>query len=51
MKELGYGRGDSYAPDDPEGARRQQHLPDELVGRKWWRGGDPSADRKEPPGA
>ncbi len=36
MKEMGYGKGYAYAPDDPEGAEVQQHLPDELVGRKWW---------------
>jgi putative ATPase len=38
MKDLGYGAGYAYAHDDPEGARGQQHLPDELVGKKWWRG-------------
>ena len=37
MKDLGYGSGYAYAHDDPEGAKAQQHLPDELVGRKWWR--------------
>jgi len=37
MKDLGYGAGYAYAHDDPEGARAQQHLPDELQGRKWWR--------------
>ena len=36
MKGLGYGEGYAYAHDDPEGAKRQQHLPDELVGRSWW---------------
>jgi putative ATPase len=36
MKDLGYGKGYAYAHDDPEGARAQQHLPDELVGRTWW---------------
>ncbi len=36
MKDLGYGRGYAYAHDDPEGARDQQHLPDELVGRRWY---------------
>ena len=44
MKGLGYGEGYAYAHDDPAGARAQQHLPDELVGRVWWqapkRGGD-----------
>jgi putative ATPase len=38
MKELGYGKGYAYAHDDPEGAKAQQHLPDELVGKKWWPG-------------
>jgi len=37
MKDLGYGKGYAYAPDDPEGAAAQQHLPDELIGRTWWR--------------
>ena len=37
MKDLGYGAGYAYAHDDPEGASVQQHLPDELVGKKWWR--------------
>ena len=36
MKDLGYGKGYAYAHDDPQGAKDQQHLPDELVGRKWW---------------
>jgi putative ATPase len=36
MKDLGYGKGYAYAHDDPEGAKDQQHLPDELVGRKWY---------------
>ena len=36
MKGLGYGEGYAYAHDDPEGAKLQQHLPDELVGRSWW---------------
>jgi putative ATPase len=44
MKDLGYGAGYAYAHDDPEGAAAQQHLPDELVGRTWYRksgAGDP----------
>jgi putative ATPase len=41
MKELGYGAGYAYAHDDPAGAKGQQHLPDELVGKKWWRGAPP----------
>ncbi len=42
MKELGYGAGYAYAHDDPEAARTQQHLPDELVGKTWWRGPRPA---------
>ena len=37
MKDLGYGAGYAYAHDDPEAAKAQQHLPDELVGKTWWR--------------
>ncbi len=36
MKEIGYGSGYAYAHDDPEGAKQQQHLPDELVGRTFF---------------
>jgi putative ATPase len=36
MKDLGYGQGYAYAHDDPEGAAAQQHLPDELVGRRFF---------------
>ena len=36
MKELGYGSGYAYAHDDPDGAKQQQHLPDELVGRTFF---------------
>ncbi|HEV2106450.1 MAG TPA: replication-associated recombination protein A, partial [Candidatus Eisenbacteria bacterium] len=35
MKDLGYGRGYAYAHDDPQGAASQQHLPDDLVGRRF----------------
>ncbi len=42
MKDLGYGKGYAYAHDDPDAAKAQQHLPDELVGRRWWRGGEPA---------
>jgi putative ATPase len=30
MKDLDYGKGYAYAHDDPEGAKKQQHLPDEI---------------------
>ncbi|MEO5989844.1 MAG: replication-associated recombination protein A [Candidatus Eisenbacteria bacterium] len=36
MKELGYGSGYAYAPDDPKGAKDQQHLPDELLGKTFF---------------
>jgi putative ATPase len=36
MKDLGYGQDYAYAHDEPEAAKAQQHLPDELVGRTWW---------------
>ena len=45
MKDLGYGTGYAYAHDDPAGAAAQQHLPDELVGRRWY----PRPDDQEPP--
>ena len=46
MKDLGYGKDYAYAHDDPEGASAQQHLPDELVGRKWWPGVPGDATKK-----
>jgi putative ATPase len=36
MKELGYGKDYAYAHDDPAAAASQQHLPDELAGRKFY---------------
>ncbi len=36
MKDIGYGKGYKYFHDDPS-AKNQQHLPDELVGRKYCR--------------
>jgi len=36
MTDLGYGRGYAYAHDDPEAAKAQQHLPDELKGRTFY---------------
>jgi putative ATPase len=44
MKDLGYGKGYAYAHDDPEAAKDQQHLPDELAGKRWYpRGGGKSS--------
>jgi Recombination protein MgsA len=36
MKELGYGQGYRYAHDEEGGIADQQHLPDELVGRRYY---------------
>ena len=36
MKDLGYGKGYAFAHNDPAGAKDQQHLPDELLGRTWF---------------
>ena len=36
MKELGYHKGYKYAHDFPDSALEQQHLPDKLVGRKFY---------------
>ena len=36
MKELGYGRGYKYAHDEEGGIADQQHLPDELAGRRFY---------------
>ncbi len=39
MKELGYGKGYRYAHDEQGGIADQQHLPDELVGRRFYEPG------------
>jgi putative ATPase len=36
MKELGYGRGYRYAHDEQGGIADQQHLPDELAGKRFY---------------
>ena len=36
MRELDYGKGYRYAHDDTEGLVDQEHLPDELCGRKYY---------------
>jgi putative ATPase len=36
MKDLGYGREYRYAHDEPGGVADQQHLPDELAGRRFY---------------
>jgi putative ATPase len=39
MREMGYGRGYQYAHDYPEGRVAQQHLPDILSARQYYRPG------------
>jgi len=39
MKEVGYGRGYSYAPDTAEGIAGLQTLPDAVAGTRFWRPG------------
>ncbi|MBI1799726.1 MAG: replication-associated recombination protein A [Candidatus Eisenbacteria bacterium] len=36
MKDLGYGQGYRYAHDEPGAVADQQHLPDELIGRRFY---------------
>ena len=36
MRQLDYGRGYQYAHDDAEGLVEQEHLPDELSGKKYY---------------
>src|SRR6185369_3998847 len=36
MKDLGYGSGYQYAHDEEGGISDQQHLPDELAGRRFY---------------
>ncbi len=38
MKDLGYGAGYEYAHDQPGGVVSHQHLPDDLAGRRYFRG-------------
>jgi putative ATPase len=37
MKELGYGKGYRYVHDDPQAKGQQEHLPDLLKGRRYYR--------------
>lgn len=37
MKDMGYGQSYIYAHDDPQGASRQQYLPDQLRNRTYYR--------------
>ncbi len=40
MKDLDYGKNYRYAHDDPQGAKAQSHLPQELEGRQYYRPSD-----------
>ncbi len=40
MKDLGYGEGYRYDPDQPGGVAMQSYLPDELVDERFYRPGD-----------
>jgi putative ATPase len=44
MKDLGYGAGYQYAHDEPGSIADQQHLPDELLGRRFYQ---PSSEGEE----
>jgi putative ATPase len=46
MKDLGYHEGYRYAHDYDEGAVNQQHLPDELVGTRFYTPGDYGFEKK-----
>jgi putative ATPase len=37
MKRMGYGKGYRYAHDDPKASQEQEHLPEALKGRKYYR--------------
>ncbi len=44
MKEIGYGEGYEYAHDRPDGKVEHHHLPDQLVGRRYY---EPTENGKE----
>ena len=37
MRDLGYGKGYRYVHDDPQATREQEHLPEALKGRKYYK--------------
>jgi putative ATPase len=45
MRSMGYGQGYRYAHDHPGGRVEQQHLPDELEGRRFY---EPSERDRQP---
>ena len=44
MKDLGYGKGYLYDPDQPEGISRQQYLPESIAGERFYRPGDAGSE-------
>jgi putative ATPase len=42
MKGFGYGKGYRYVHDDPQAKGQQEHLPDMLKGRQYYRPKDSS---------
>jgi putative ATPase len=46
MKDLGYGKGYLYAHDFEGGVVEQQHLPDDLVGRQYFKPTDRGFEAK-----
>jgi putative ATPase len=49
MRQLGYGEGYKYAHDFPGASVDQQHLPDELAGRRFYEPGDTGWEKKKKP--
>lgn len=46
MKKEGYGSGYRYAHDEPQGRAMQSHLPDDLVGKRYYRPKDVGLERQ-----
>ena len=45
LKELGYGEGYRYDPDEPGGIAPQEYLPDEVAGQTFYRPGSEGLER------
>jgi putative ATPase len=46
MKNEGYGRGYAYDPSDPEGGLLQDHLPENLIGTRYYFPADSGIERE-----
>ncbi len=46
MKDLGYGKGYRYDPDEPAGYADQEYLPEELVGRQFYEPGGTGFEKR-----